>query len=456
MGQGLCTGPAKLLMPNRHSLFWRLVVLVAGFCLAMIWASGYVSRQIDHNTSYLSREALEVLGRYGDQAQAALLQGPDQLSQWLAAVAESEPSWMVVVDSTLQPLGGQQLSAQERQQLTFVRNVEWPMSRRNKGLPLISIPMPEVDAQLIMRLPERFRPWRHHALLTTAAVYVPLVLLSMLFCWLLYRLLVSPLDALRRQANAARGNQLETLLPPSIARRSDELGELGRSLDYLTQRLRDTIGQQQQLLRDLSHELRTPLSRLRVACESELGAEDMRNRTDREVLCMQQLVDNTLQFAWLDSEQPRFECEPVNVPALWDLLCENACFESGWPRERIQAEVPDACRVLGNLNALAQAMENILRNAIRHSPAGAAICLTAHREAEQWRLCIADQGPGVPPQQLHAIFLPFARLSTARPGGDGFGLGLAIARSMVLMQGGEIWAENGSAGLQMNIRLRSV
>src|SRR5690606_26376308 len=146
----------------------------------------------------------------------------------------------------------------------------------------------------------------------------------------LYTLLISPLDRLRRQANALRGNHLDTLIPPLIIRRRDELGELGRSLGYLTQRLRDAITQQQQLLRDLSHELRTPLSRLRVACESDLRDAELRERVEREVVSMQQLVDNTLELAWLDSEQPRFACEPVDVVALWDVLCEDACFESGW------------------------------------------------------------------------------------------------------------------------------
>lgn len=443
-------------MPNRHSLFWRLVVLVAGFCLAMIWAGGYVGRQIDRASSYLSQEALDVLAGYAEEAHAALQAGPQALGQWLERMRQREPGWLVVVDEQLQPLGGTKLSGEERQMLTFVRHYDWPMSRRNEGLPLISMPIADSGAQLIMRLPERFRPWRHHALLTAGAVYLPLILLSVLFCWLLYRLLVSPLDSLRRQANALRGNRLDSLLPPSIARRNDELGELGRSLEYLTQRLRDSISQQQQLLRDLSHELRTPLSRLRVACESELGAEEMRSRTDREITRMQQLVDSTLEFAWLDSEQPRFECEPVEVAALWDVLSENACFESGWPRERIQANVPDDCQVLGNLNALAQAMENILRNAIRYSPAHGTVCLSADRDGDHWRLRIEDQGPGVPADRLPVIFLPFARLSAARPGGDGFGLGLAIARGMVLMQGGAIWAENGDTGLRMNIRLRSV
>ena len=443
-------------MPNRHSLFWRLVVLVAGFCLAMIWAGGYVGRHIDRTSSYLSQEAHEVLAGYADEARDALQAGPQALARWLADMRQREPGWLVVVDEQLQPLGGQTLTAEERQTLTFVRHYEWPMSRRYEGLPLISIPIADSGARLVMRLPERFRPWRHYALLRASGVYLPPVLLSVLFCWLLYRLLVSPLDSLRRQANALRGNRLDSLLPPAIARRHDELGELGRSLAYLTQRLRDSISQQQQLLRDLSHELRTPLSRLRVACESDLGAEELRSRTDREITRMQQLVDSTLEFAWLDSEQPRFECEPVDVAALWDVISENACFEAGWPRERIRAQIPEDCQVMGNLNALAQAMENILRNAIRHSPAQGTVCLSADRDADHWRLCIEDQGPGVPTDRLAVIFLPFARLNAARPGGDGFGLGLAIARGMVRMQGGTLWAENGDTGLRMTIRLQSV
>lgn len=427
-------------MLNRHSLFWRLVVLVVGFCLAMIWASGHISRQVDRNASYLTSDALAALRAYAAQAQAALAEGPDTLAHWLAETSRRESSWMVVVDNKLQPIGNVELSDEARQQLSFVRHFEWPMSRRYEGLPLISIPM-EAGAKLVMRLPDRFRPWRNHALLTAVAVYLPPVLLSILFCWLLYRLLVSPLDRLRRQANALRGNRLDSLLSPSVARRNDELGDLGRSLEYLTRRLRDSIAQQQQLLRDLSHELRTPLSRLRVACESELGLDEMRRRTDSEINTMQQLVDSTLEFAWLDSEQPRFAREAVQVEALWDLLSENACFESGWSRERIRCSVPEGCQVLGNLNALAQAMENILRNAIRYSPAQGSVCLSADRDGDVWQLRIEDQGPGVPEDQLPVIFRPFARLNAARPGGDGFGLGLAIAKGMVELQGGEVWAE---------------
>ena len=443
-------------MARRHSIFWRLVVLVAGFCLAMIWAADHIGKQIDRRTSYLSDEARDILEGYAVEADAALRQGPQVLDQWLAELRRKEGSWAVVVDRNLRPQGSQSLSDEEQSSLTFVRHLDWPMSRRGERLPLISITLSETDNQLIMRLPERLRPWRNHTVLTLLAVYLLPVVLSVLFCWLLYTQLISPLERLRRQANALRGNELDTLIPPSIARRRDELGELGRSLEYLTQRLRDVITQQQQLLRDLSHELRTPLSRLRVACESELQGDELRDRVEREVASMQRLAHNTLELAWLDSEQPRFECEPVDVEALWEVLCEDACFESGWSRHRIRSDLPEGCQVLGNLNALAQAMENVLRNAIRHSPKQGFVRLTAKRIEEWWDLSIEDEGPGVADDDLQVIFHPFSRLSSARPGGDGFGLGLAIAQRMVELQGGRIWAENARPGLRVTIRLQDV
>lgn len=138
------------------------------------------------------------------------------------------------------------------------------------------------------------------------------------------------------------------------------------------------------------------------------------------------------------------------------MLRENAGFETGWSIERMPCELPADCRVLGNLNGLAQALENILRNAIRHSPEGGVVRLAGRREGEQWLLWVEDQGPGVAESELENIFRPFTRLSAARPGGDGFGLGLAIARSMIATQGGRLWAENARPGLRLKLHLQSV
>ena len=107
----------------------------------------------------------------------------------------------------------------------------------------------------------------------------------------------------------------------------------------------------------------------------------------------------------------------------------------------------------GHLNSLAQAMENILRNAIRHSPDDGIVSLSGQREGDQWHLWIDDQGGGVAPEELERIFAPFIRLDGSRPGDGGFGLGLSIARNALRLQGGSLWAENVGEGLRVHLRL---
>jgi two-component system sensor histidine kinase PfeS len=221
----------------------------------------------------------------------------------------------------------------------------------------------------------------------------------------------------------------------------------------MSERLQSTVALQQQLLRDLSHELRTPLSRLRVASESEQGLELLRERIGREVDGMQRLVEDTLQLAWLDTERTRLPDEAIQIQALWEMLTENACYESGWPDTRLQCTVDSSCWVRGHLNTLAQALENILRNAIRHSPAGGIVQLGGRRDGDFWYLWLEDQGGGVAEADLERIFLPFTRLDGSRPGDGGFGLGLSIARNAVQRQGGQLWAQNTGTGLRLNMRL---
>ena len=107
----------------------------------------------------------------------------------------------------------------------------------------------------------------------------------------------------------------------------------------------------------------------------------------------------------------------------------------------------------GNLNALAQALENILRNAIRHSPKGGCVQLDGCREGDYWHIWLQDQGAGIAEGDLERIFAPFTRLDGSRPGDGGFGLGLSIARNAVQRQGGRLWAENTGQGLRVHLRL---
>ena len=139
------------------------------------------------------------------------------------------------------------------------------------------------------------------------------------------------------------------------------------------------------------------------------------------------------------------------VASVWEALAQDAHFETGWPLDRLVCELDSRCQLHVHLNSFAQALENILRNAIRHSPEQGVIRLSGLREGDCWWLVIEDQGPGVAKDDLERIFEAYLRLDGTV--GTGFGLGLSIARRAIELQGGELWATQGSQGLRMNLRL---
>lgn len=445
-------------LPSRHSLFWRLALLQIGFCLSMIWLSQSWTQYVRDRSSYLPSETREQLLQYAADAERNWRDGGREgVLRWQEAFRQVQATWAVVVNPEMDSLSVQPLGLGDYARLKMVRGIDWRISRRSAEPPYLSVPFPEHPdgGQLILQLPERLMPSTSMFLLQVVINIVVPGLLALLLCGLIYRLLIEPLKRLQAQAHALRADQLGMRGGALIDRR-DELGELAQALDHMAERLQSAVSFQRQLLRDLSHELRAPLSRLRAAAEREPGAGALSGRVTQEVQGMEQLIGGILELVWLDTERPLLLREMVDVGALWDILRDNACFESGWAPERLPCDLPEDCRVSANLNGLAQALENILRNAIRHSPGEGSVRLAGRLEEQHWHLWIEDDGPGVAPDQLELIFRPFTRLNAARPGGDGFGLGLAIARRMVQLQGGEVWAENLDPGLRLHLTLQTV
>ena len=443
-------------LPGKHSLFWKLAFLLVGFCLLMIWLSWYWGRYVETQNAFLSAEARTVLNGYAAEAEEAWTVGNERgIDDWLREVRRHEPNWVGVIGHDLQSLSSMPLDDSQMQRLTFMRGVDWPMSRRQKTAPWLKIPFPNDPSlgSLIIELPERFKPGRYALVWQMLTNGVIPALFTLLLCVGLYRLLIRPLNQLREQANAWRADRLSSRLSSQMTARQDELGELNRAFDHMAARLQSTVQIQQQLLRDLSHELRTPLSRLSVACDSEQSLPDLRKRLSREVEGMRRLVDDTLHLAWLDAEREKLPDEDIQVLALWDMLVDNARFESCWPLRRFVCDLDSDCWVRGHLNTLAQALENILRNAIRHSPPEGIVQLGGRRDGDAWLLWLEDQGGGVDESDLERMFAPFIRLDGARPGDGGFGLGLSIARNSLRLQGGDMWAENTASGLRMIMRL---
>ncbi|WP_317983179.1 two-component system sensor histidine kinase PfeS [Pseudomonas aeruginosa] len=441
---------------RRHPLLWKLALLQVGFCLLLTWLIYTWGLSVERSTYFLAPADRSYLADYARQAEDAWRsEGAAGAERFRKELSAKEDTWVALVGPHLESLGSTPLSTEESSHLTFMRKLDWPMSRRLQDeLPYVSIEFPGHPEQgrLVIQLPERLlpgglTPWTH---LVTHGI-VP-TLLAALLGLLLYRHLVVPLNRLRDRADALRADELEsTPLAAPLAARRDELGELAQALEHMAARLRLSLAQQRLLLRTLSHELRTPLARLRIAHDSELPPEQLRQRLDREIGDMQRLLEDTLDLAWMDTERPQLPTEPVLALSVWEALREDACFESGWDPARLPCRLGVDCRVEVHLDSLAQAMENLLRNAIRHSPEDGTVSLDGEREGDFWHLRLQDQGPGVAEDQLERIFLPYQRLDDSA--GEGFGLGLAIARRAIELQGGRLWASNGKPGLCLHLWL---
>lgn len=438
---------------RRHPLLWKLALLQVGFCLTLTWLIWNWGLSVERSTYFLDEADRLYLARYALQAEQAWRQGGAAGAEAFRRQLErEEDTWVALVGPRLESLGTTPLNAEEASHLTFMRKLDWPMSRRLQDeLPYVSIEFPErpEDGRLVIQLPERLlpsglTPWTHvitHGVAPT--------LLALLLGLALYRHLVVPLNRLRDRADALRADDLDSPGLP-LQERRDELGELAQAFEHMAARLRQSLAQQRLLLRTLSHELRTPLARLRIAHDGELPPEQLRQRLGREVADMQRLLEDTLDLAWMDTERPQLPTEPVLVLSVWEALREDACFESGWEPARLPCSLGTECSAQVHLDSLAQALENLLRNAIRHSPAGGRVSLDGWREGRHWHLCLRDQGPGVAEADLERIFEPYQRLEGS---GAGFGLGLAIARRAIELQGGRLWATNAHPGLCLHLLL---
>ncbi len=165
---------------------------------------------------------------------------------------------------------------------------------------------------------------------------------------------------------------------------------------------------------------------------------------------MDQLLDVTR--AELDSAS--FRAEPLNLGWLLGETADRCEIEAGEKGRKILLHLTVRGKINGDPELLRCAIENVLRNAIRHGPADAPIELSAHGEQDCALITVSDRGPGVPDEALEASFQPFYRVDDDRGRSTGgTGLGLAIARRAIVLHRGSIIAKNQGPGLRVEIRI---
>ncbi len=269
-------------------------------------------------------------------------------------------------------------------------------------------------------------------------------LIALLLGFLVARTLTRPLNELTLATRALARGQLDQQVP---IRSQDELGELARSFNQMSADLNRANQLRRQMTADIAHDLRNPLTVIGGYLES-LRDGVLKPSPERfetmysEVQHLQHLVDDLRTLSLADSGELRIHRQPVGAAEL--LAKVAAAYQHQADQQNIALTVNVGVG-LQAINVDAERMEqvlgNLVSNALRYTPDGGQIRLSAHPEAGAVLLAVEDNGSGIQPEAIPHIFERSYRGDPSRAGNES-GLGLAIAKSIVELHGGKIRVES--------------
>jgi signal transduction histidine kinase len=289
-----------------------------------------------------------------------------------------------------------------------------------------------------------------------AARLLAVMLTAGVLCYLLARYIVSPVVKLRAVTRQVSGGDLSARVGPLLGKRRDELADMGRDFDAMAAQVEALMSAQQRLLRDISHELRSPLARLGVALDllrQRTGPEAAVHlaRIERESGRLNEMIGQLLSLSRWEAGAEGMRRQPVDLAALVRDVAEDADFEARSRNRAVEIVGCEECETEGTPALLRSAVENVVRNAVRHTPEGTSVKVSLrcpHKGVGgEAVLSVRDEGPGVPQESLSEIFRPFYRVDDSRTRETGgAGLGLAITERAVHLHGGTITAANVVGG----------
>jgi two-component system sensor histidine kinase ChvG len=293
---------------------------------------------------------------------------------------------------------------------------------------------------------------QRRALVPFALVALGVNLLASL---LLHLFVARPVLRLAAAADQVRLQRARAISLPDLEDRRDEIGDLARSLESMTETLSARMDAIERFAADVAHEIKNPLTSIRSALETLDLVQD-KDKRDRLTAVLQQdvrrldrLITDISNASRLDAELSRDRPRPVDLAALLTEIV--GVYETtGKPGEApvtLDLAVDAPARVMGRDGPLGQVFRNLIDNARSFSPTGATVRLAVRRDETDallpLRIAVEDDGPGIPPENLETVF---ERFYTSRPRGAAFGsnsgLGLSIVRQIVEAHGGRVTATN--------------
>lgn len=427
------------------SLFWKLFLTmwlsIVGFSAAIGWLNDKLAREqwAEEPANTFTRGMIRITQR---AQQAMQTEGRKALRDELLNIPRMTRSHIYIVDDGQKELLGRDRALEQLVDRGTVMDTVEFQDGEGRGYTIYTVNRaPPVT--LLAPGPQG-----------TALRLVAAAVISALISFFLARSLVTPLEELRRASRKIAAGDLATRVGKSMPRRQDEIGQLATDFNIMTSRLQAMQQANRRLLQDVSHELRSPLARLSVALEiaRKKGAGEIEPELDRiglEGERLESLVSDVLGMLRESSETALKRDAEVDLVALLSDLVEVVNYEVPEGKPGISWQAPESCTFGGDRELLWRAVENLLRNALRHTDPekGVRLSLDKSKRKSMVTITVRDYGRGVPEAELEKIFEPFYRVQESRDrGSGGHGLGLSIAANAVQRHGGNISARNEEEG----------
>ncbi len=441
------------------SLFWRLFLMMLATLVLVAASFVWLTARWETGRGAAEREIAQVRALGETAAGIFVRQGPEALARWLRRLEDARGVRGFLLDAdgfNLLPMRfPRELVGVAREAVVEGRAVE----RKFAPFILIARPVnlgPETFFwTAIMRMtPAQMEKARRARFLLLVVLAVAAMLLLSLAITQMY---LRPLRRLERSALRFGEGRLDARPDAELLARRDEFGKLARALATMEERIASLLDGHRRLLREISHELRSPLARLQVAlelarnrAEAEPPVEEL-DRIEREAERLDAMIGEILTLSRFEQGVVELARERIELDRLLAELTRDAGFEAEAAGKTLELARLDACTVEGDRVWLARALENLVRNAIHHTPADCGVEVRLMREGRKCRIEVRDHGPGLAAEELAHLFEPFRR---GRTQARGFGLGLAIARRIIEAHGGRIEARNHpEGGLAVTVRL---
>jgi two-component system sensor histidine kinase GlrK len=254
-----------------------------------------------------------------------------------------------------------------------------------------------------------------------------------------------------------------TLSRPIAVAGPQDLERVGRQLEWLRGRLLDLAQERSRFLRHMSHELKTPLANIREGTELLMdGAVGELDGNQREVtgilrengIKLQRLIENLLSFSAWQTSSSTLDTTEFRLRPLVKQVLENQQLTLLSQRVRLDVKIEDVT-LTADRGKVRLILENLLSNAVKYSPKGGAIHMSAAQSGDDLVLDVADNGPGIPPEDRAHIFEAFYTGRAAKGGSlKGTGIGLSVVLEFVNAHGGTVQIVDGEfAGAHFRITM---